>query len=246
MNAQPVPARPVPEPPHHLARARTAAWAYLRRAPGTHLWLLALFVTTVAMHRMSPEFQEHFLRQRSTNLHQLATDPVRVLIASAFWLDGGTWISYAVIYTIFHVPAERWLGTWRWLLALAVAHVGATYISEGVLYWAIHQGRAPQSAVNTLDVGVSYALAGIQAILFYRITAPWRWIYLAAVLLWYGSALVHGRTFTDVGHLTAALLGLACYPLTRGRGERWDPTRSKPAGWLRGLLHRSSGRSADH
>jgi hypothetical protein len=242
MNAPPAPARPVPEPPHHLVRALAAAWTYLRRAPGTHLWLLALFVTTVAIHHMSPDFEEDFLRQRSTNLHQLATDPVRVLIASAFWLDGGSWIPYVFLYTVFHAPAERWLGTWRWLVAVAVCHVGATYISEGVLYVAIHQGRAPESAVNTLDVGVSYALAGIQALLFYRIADPWRWFYLAAVLLWYGSALVHGRTFTDVGHLTAALLGLACYPLTFGRDGVWQPTRSRAVTWLRGLRHRS----ADH
>ncbi|WP_201776413.1 rhomboid-like protein [Streptacidiphilus carbonis] len=237
MNAQSAPAEAAPEPPQPAARALAAAWAYARRAPGTYLWLLALLGTTVVIRRMDPAFHDQFLRQRSTNLHQLSTDPVRVLIASAFWLDGGGWIVYFVVYNIFHVPAERWLGTWRWLTALTIAHVGATYISEGVLYWAIHQGRAPESAVNTLDVGVSYALAGIQGILFYRIGGPWRWVYLTGVLLWYGSALVHGRTFTDVGHFTATLLGLACYPLTRGRGERWDPIA-----WLRSRRRRSAHR----
>ncbi|MFC1419789.1 rhomboid-like protein [Streptacidiphilus cavernicola] len=214
------------------ATAGKALWEYVRSAPGTFLWLLALAVTTHVINHMNPAFQDEFLRQRSTNLHELSTRPVRVLVASAFWLDGGGWLGYFVLYNLFHAPAERWLGTWRWLGVLAFAHVGATYLSEGVLYWAIRHGNAPESAVNTLDVGVSYALAGVQAVLVYRLAAPWRWIYLAVLLLWYGSALWHGRTFTDVGHFTAVLLGLLCYPLTRGRGAPWSPTA-----WLRSLRH---------
>lgn len=223
-----------PSVPQRLAGAGAAVWRYVRRAPGTFLWLLALAVTSAVIRHMDPAFYDDFLRQRSTNLHELSTNPVRVLIGSAFWLDGGGWFSYFVVYNIFHVPAERWLGTLRWLAVLAIAHVGATYLSEGVLYWAIQHGRAPASAVNTLDVGVSYALAGIQAVLCYRIAKPWCYVYGGAVLLWYGSALFEGRTFTDVGHLTACLLGLACYPLTRGRGPRWDPIAR-----LRSLRHRT-------
>jgi len=200
-----------------------AAWRYVRSAPGTFLWLLALLVTTIVLHHISPASTEAFLRRRSTNLHQLARDPVRVLAASTLWLDGGSWLGYVVLYNLFHVPVERWLGTLRWFLVIAAAHVGATYLSEGVLYWAIHHGRAPASAVNTLDVGVSYALAGAQAVLAYRIATPWRYPYAAVVLLWYGSAMISGRTFTDVGHLSAALIGFACYPLTRGRGPAVNP-----------------------
>jgi hypothetical protein len=229
-----------PEPPtgteharHLLARVPAAAWAYVRSAPGTFVWLLALAVSTHVINHMDPAFTDEFLRQRSTNLHELATNPVRVLIGSAFWLDGGGWFGYFVAYNIFHVPAERWLGTLRWLAVLAIAHVGATYISEGVLYSAIQHGVAPASSADTLDVGVSYALAGVQGVLVYRITAPWRYVYGGALLLWYGSALFQGRTFTDVGHLTAYLLGLACYPLARGRGEPWNPIA-----WIRSLRHR--------
>ena len=226
--------QPLHKPPLRMAAtAGSAVWGYVRRAPGTFLWLLALAVTTHVINHMNPAFQDEFLRRRSTNLHELSRRPVRVLIASAFWLDGGGWFGCFLLYNLFHVPAERWLGTWRWLGVVASAHVGATYLSQGVLYWAVRHGTAPADAVDTLDVGVSYALAGVQAVLVYRIAPPWRWYYLAAVLLWYGSALVHGRTLTDVGHLTAALLGLACYPLTRGRGPAWNPT-----GWLRSLRRR--------
>ncbi|MEU9563505.1 rhomboid-like protein [Streptomyces sp. NPDC048161] len=218
-----------PSSPAPPTRHRTTAGSWLRSAgywirsaPGTYIWLAALFVTTVIVHQMSPDFEEDFLRQRSTNIHELSQDPVRVLIASAFWIDGGLWFPYAVLYTVFHAPAERWLGTLRWFAVVVLAHVLATLAGESVLAWAIRHGHMAPSAANTLDVGVSYALAGVAAVLTYRVPAPWQYVYLFAVLVFYGVPLVTGRTFTDVGHFTAVLIGLACYPLARPR------SRSRP------------------
>ncbi|GGN60832.1 membrane protein [Streptomyces albiflavescens] len=201
-------------------------------APGTYVWLGILFVTTVAVHQMSPEFEEQFLRQRSTNIHELSNNPVRVLIGSAMWIDGGRWAPYAVLYAVFHAPAERWLGTARWLLVCLAAHVLASLISEGALLLAVRHGVAPHSAVNTLDIGVSYALAGVIAVLTYRIASPWRYPYLAVVLVGYGVPLAIGRTFTDLGHFISVLIGLACYPLVRGRGKARNPKETVAA--LRG------------
>ncbi|TQF75192.1 hypothetical protein FK531_00210 [Rhodococcus spelaei] len=198
-------------------------WVYIRRAPGTFIWLAILLVTTIVVARLSPGAERHVLGSRSTNLHHLEEDPLRVLVTSAFWLSGGGWITYFIIFNIFHVPAERWLGTLRWVLVCVIAHVGATYLSEGVLYWAINDGRAPEKAAFTLDVGVSYALAGVVGVLTYRIIKPWRYVYLAGVLVFFATPLFSGATFTDVGHLSAVVIGLACYPLTRARHGVWDP-----------------------
>ncbi|MFJ8505847.1 rhomboid-like protein [Streptomyces avermitilis] len=209
-----------------------AVWAYVRSAPGTYVWLAILFVTTVALHHMSPDFEEDFLRQRSTNIHELSRDPLRVLITSAMWIDGGHWLPYAVLYTVFHAQAERWLGTARWLAVCVAAHVLATLASEGALLEAIRNGVAPRSAVNTLDIGVSYALAGVVAVLTYRIAAPWRYVYLVVVLAVYGGSLAASPTFTDFGHFLALLIGLACYPLARGGGKAWNPKETLAA--LRG------------
>ncbi|MEW1547720.1 rhomboid-like protein [Streptomyces tsukubensis] len=216
---------------NHRARALAAAVrtgaararAYVRSAPGTYLWLAVLFVTTVLVHFMSPEFETEFLRRRSTNIEQLSTDPLRVLISSALWIDGGGWLSYAVLYSVFHAPAERWLGTLRWAVVAVTAHVLATFASQGALLWAIRHGLAPESAADTLDFGVSYALAGVVGVLVYHIAAPWRYVYLAGVLIVYGLPLVTGHTFTDLGHFVSVLIGLACVPLTRGRGPAWNP-----------------------
>lgn len=102
-------------------------------------------------------------------------------------------------------------------LAAVAAHVGATLVGEGILHWAIRHGRAHEAAARTLDVGVSYALTGVVAALTYRIAPPWRHPYVGAVLIFYGVPLIAGPDFTDIGHFTAVLIGLACYPLTRGR-----------------------------
>ncbi|MEU6014887.1 rhomboid-like protein [Streptomyces sp. NPDC047515] len=219
-----------PSSPAPPTRPRTTAgsWirsvgSWIRSAPGTYIWLAALFVTTVIVHQMSPDFEKDFLRQRSTNIHELSHDPVRVLIVSAFWIDSGLWVPYAILYTVFHAPAERWLGTLRWFAVAVAAHVLASLVSEGILAWAIRHGHVPESAANTLDIGVSYALAGVIAVLTYRVPTSWRPVYLFAVLVFYGIPLVTGPTFTDLGHFTAVLIGLACYPLTRSRHRTKTP-----------------------
>ncbi|MFB7498181.1 rhomboid-like protein [Streptomyces sp. NPDC056161] len=213
-------------------RGLGAAAAYVRSAPGTYLWLLILFATTVALHYMSPAFEQAFLRHRSTNIHELSRDPVRVLITSAMWIDGEYWLPYAALYTVFHAQAERWLGTLRWLVVCVAAHVLATVGSELTLLHAIDVGAAPRRAADTLDIGVSYALAGVVGVLTYRIAAPWRYGYLAAVLIFFLVPLLTGATFTDLGHFLSVLIGLACYPLVRGRGKAWNPKETLTA--LRG------------
>lgn len=215
-------ARPRPQPRPAAAAARSA-WAYVRRAPGTFIWLAILLVTTAILAHLTPQIRTRWILHRSTNLHELSHNPIRVLISSALWIDGGHWWPYLILYNLFHVPAERWLGTLRWLAVAAVSHVGATYISQSIVYFEIRHGTAPASDAFIPDIGVSYALAGVEAVLTYLIAAPWRYLYIAALLAYYGDALIDGRTFTDVGHFTALLLGLACYPLTGSRPGRWDP-----------------------
>ena len=206
-----------------VATAGRTVWRYVRRAPGTFIWLAILFVTTQVLKHVDPGIADGILEKRSTNIHYLSEQPLRVLVRSALWIDGGSWFLYFVLYNVFHATAERWLGTRRWLAVVVLAHVIATYVSEGVLLWAINHGHAGPQMRYTLDYGVSYALAGVAAVLTYWLPPPWRYLYCAGVLIFYGYPLVHGRTFTDLGHFTAALVGLACYPVARGRMARSTP-----------------------
>ncbi len=67
---------------------------------------------------------------------------------------------------------------------------------------------------------MSYFVVGIVGVLTYHIPPRWRWLYLAAALVVFGVSLAVKRDFTQLGHFSALLLGLACYPLTRIRAAR--------------------------
>nr|WP_260611918.1 rhomboid-like protein [Streptomyces sp. WAC04770] len=199
-------------------RALSAVRRWIVTAPGTYIWLTVLFVTTVLLHRTTPAFEDGTSGGISDGSSGAPSwDPVRPLLSGVLWIDGGHWLPYAVLFTVFHATAEHWLGTLRWLAVAALTHVLAVLLGEGVLGWAVRYGDASQSAGNTLEVGVSYALAGVVAVLTYRVPHPWRYVYAFAVLVFYGVPLAaDGRTVTDLGHVTAVLTGLACYRLTRG------------------------------
>ncbi len=209
----------------------TNAWAlvrgYVRSAPLTYGWLVVLLATTLVQHSLSPRILRALLQSTSTNLHHLASDPVRVLVNSLLWIDGSYWWPYVLIFTLFLAPAERWLGHLRWLAVGLSCHLAATFLSEGYLYWSIQQAQASPRLIDARDVGVSYFVVGIAGVLFYRIPGRWRWAYLASIAIVAVSALVARTNFTSMGHLFALLLGLACYPLTRGR--RRAPAEYTPA-----------------
>jgi tRNA(Arg) A34 adenosine deaminase TadA len=189
----------------------------VRSAPLTYAWLVVLLATTLVQHSLSARLLRTLLQSTSTNLHHLASDPLRVLVNSLLWIDGSYWWPYVLIFTLFLAPAERWLGHLRWLVAGLVCHLGATILSEGFLYWSIQEAKASPRLVDARDVGVSYFVVGIAGLLFYRIPRRWRWVYLGALVAIAVAALVVRTNFTSLGHLCALLLGLACYPLTLGR-----------------------------
>jgi len=191
-------------------------WSYVRSAPWTFSWLTVLLATTIVQHSVSDSTLDHLLVKRSTNLNNLHHNPVQVLVQSLLWIDGNYWFPYLLSYIIFHATAERWLGSWRWAVIGLTAHVGATYLSQGILRYAIDQGWASSQMVDVRDVGVSYFMAAIIGVLIYHIAYPWRWLYLAAALAKYGLPLIHGG-FTDIGHFSSLLIGFAFYPLIRGR-----------------------------
>jgi hypothetical protein len=195
----------------------TTVWRYVKTAPLTYSWLVVLLVTTIVQHSIPARHLHALLQKESTNLHHLASDPIRVLIQSLLWIDGKYWWPYLIVFTLFLAPAERWLGQLRWLLVGLGCHVGATYLSEGYLYWRIQEALSSPRLIDARDIGVSYFVVGIVGVLTYHIPRRWRWPYLVAALVVFGAVLVVKRDFTNLGHFSALVLGLACYPLTRSR-----------------------------
>jgi hypothetical protein len=192
-------------------------WRYVKSAPLTYSWLVVLLITTIIQHTIPARHLQALLQKESTNLHHLASDPIRVLIQSLLWIDGHYWRPYLLVFTLFLAPAERWLGHLRWLVVGLVCHVGATYLSEGYLYWRIQETVTSPRLIDARDIGVSYFVVGIVGVLTYHIPSRWRWLYLAAALVVFGVSLAVKRDFTQLGHFSALLIGLACYPLTRSR-----------------------------
>lgn len=207
-------------------RVLSDIWGYVRSAPWTFTWLALLLVTTIIQHSVSSSTLDRMLEKRSTNLNNLHHDPIKVLYQSLMWIDGGHWWPYLLSYCIFHATAERWLGSLRWLVVGLSAHVLATYISEGLLGVAIRHGEASSELVDVRDIGVSYFLAAIVGVLTYHIAYPWRWLYLILALGKYGLPVIGHLSFTAIGHLTSLLIGLAFYPIIRGRENKLlDPMK---------------------
>jgi len=199
---------------------------FISSAPVTFAWLTVLFMTTVVQHLLPRIHLRELLQQDSTNLHHLAANPVRVLLTSLFWIDGYAWWPYLLIFCLFLAPAERWLGSLRFLIAGLTAHVLATFISEGFLYWQIQEAIVSPRNLNARDIGVSYFIVGIIGLLTYHIVRPWRRVYLLVSIAWFGIPLALNPKFTPLGHVSALIIGLALYPLSRGRTEPpLDPGR---------------------
>ena len=222
-----------------VSRWGIAVVRFVRSAPLTYIWLVILLVTTRYVHSLPRQARNQLLLDSSTNLRNLFTQPVHVLFASLFWLDGKYWwywFPYLVLFTLFLAPAERWLGQRRWLTVGLTAHVVATFISEGAVYLEIHNHfvhhRLAKALVDSRDIGVSYFLVGVAAVLAYHIAPPWRWGYLGLLILVCAAALFIGPSFkmhvipgfTAIGHFSAIFVGLCFYRMARRRdGPRWRP-----------------------
>src|ERR1700744_1304893 len=204
-----------------------AVWHFVSGAPLTYGWLIVLTITTAIQHEL-PQRQLHtMLLHHSTNIDALARGPLDVLFSSLLWIDGKNLEPYLLLFALFLAPAEHWLGQLRWLMVGLTAHILATYISEVLLELAIHTHHAPLKLVRATDIGVSYFLVGVIAVLSYHIARPWRWGYLGILFLIFGYPLVRMNIghldFTAIGHFSSILIGLCFYPMARTRGEPWNP-----------------------
>lgn len=192
---------------------------HFARAPLTTAWLLVLLITTIVQHAVSAATVSRWLAESSTDLVHLSREPLSVLASSLVWLDGAYWLPYALFFGVLLVPTEHWLGARRWLMVGVAGHVLATYISQGALWLAIYAGFAGPSEVSMRDVGVSYFMFAIMGVLAYRFTGRWRAVYVAVIVTCCLTPLIVDVGVTNLGHFSAVLIGLACYPLTRGVGS---------------------------
>jgi hypothetical protein len=186
-------------------------------APLSFAWLAVLFVTTRIQRSAGRRKARRIQRTYSTNLRRLRAEPSRVLAASLFWLDDRKWSPYVPMFVGVVAPAERRLRWWRWLLVGLGAHVIGTYVGQSYLRLQIRRGRAPKRLVDARDVGVSYFLLGVAGTVTGYVAPPWRSRSQVTAVAALSVNAAARPTFTEIGHLTAFLVGLAAIPLAPDR-----------------------------
>jgi membrane associated rhomboid family serine protease len=187
---------------------------YVRSAPFTYVFLFILLITTWVFNTSSPSTARTLLLERSTNLHQLGHDPMRALVASAFWLSSSPeLLVWLILFSLVLAPVERWIGSARTAFVFAFGHAGATLITAGGLWLAIHYDVADRDVAHAVDVGVSYGFFAVAAVLAFRLSGRWRALYLAVLTGYLGVAAGVIQGFTDFGHLAAFSIGLLATPL---------------------------------
>ncbi|NUR85909.1 MAG: hypothetical protein HOY71_17660 [Nonomuraea sp.] len=218
------------------------AWEWLkdwaRLAPFTTvLWLLVV-VHAWMLVGLPPKLRDAVLLTHSTTLTHLRREPLTVLFGSAMWTDVDELLFMTFTAVIYLAPLERWIGTWRTVLAFLAGHIGATvlialWIEETVMITP----EQDKVYARTIDVGISYGAYCCAALLAYRLSRPYRvavWALLLAYLLYQASLTDFDARvdYTSLGHLVAFAIGLLLWPLTRtvrARRHRDDPWIKIPA-----------------
>lgn len=197
---------------------------WISSAPATSAYLLVLVATTAVLSSSSERSDNQLLLSVSTNLHQLTRDPVRVLIASAFWTSGWWELAlWTALFAAILAPVERRIGWRRTTLTFATGHLAATLVVATGLWIGIQLGARDPGDVVAQDVGASYGFFAVAALAAYLLAPRYRIRYLAAIVVYVVSAAALFHNFTDFGHLAAVAIGLACYPLVRGKTTRSIP-----------------------
>lgn len=188
------------------------AKAFLRSAPGTYTYLFVLIITTWVLQTSSSKIAEELLLERSTNLHQLIRDPMRVLFGSAFWVASTGELLFSLLaFSLVATAVERWIGTARTAAVFFFGHVGATLMVAFWLWASLNFTVVKSPTTSARDVGSSYGLAALAALLTYRAPSPKRWIYVVSIVLLIGITVSLDPSFTNWGHLFAFTIGFLSY-----------------------------------
>lgn len=185
---------------------------FLKSAPGTFTYLFVLIITTWVLQTSSSKVAQQLLLERSTNLHHLVHDPMRVLFGSAFWVTNtGELLFSLVAFSFVASHVERWIGTARTASVFFFGHVGATLIVAFWLWASLNFTVVKSPTTSARDVGSSYGLAALAALLTYRAPTPRRWIFIGAIALLLAITLSVDPSFTNWGHTFAFGIGFLSY-----------------------------------
>jgi hypothetical protein len=178
------------------------------------VYLVVLLVTWWTLRGASARLDHRLILSASTNVTNMRHDPVQVLISSAFWPDS-TAVPWQMVieFLIVMVAAERWLGTRRLVAVFAAGHIGATLLTFAGIVYGLDQGLLPVEVAKASDVGTSYGLYAVAALLVFRFPPRWRLLSASALTTYLVFSAWNEPTFTAFGHLAAITIGFAAYPV---------------------------------
>ncbi|WP_240167537.1 rhomboid-like protein [Streptomyces noursei] len=187
------------------------------------LYVGALQCGAYATARLPVPRRAELLRAHSTNVANLRAGRWGTLATSAAFVEEPLPAAYGVALLAALGTAEARWGTGRAAAVFAAGHVGASLLVYAGLHgrrWARRAAARPApeleaaggaGTAHAVDVGASYGFYATLGAL--AASVPHRGARAAATggLLALGAVPVvrRGRTFTDVGHLTALALGVA-------------------------------------
>ncbi|MFJ4793890.1 rhomboid-like protein [Kitasatospora purpeofusca] len=201
-------------PPGPLLGSSLGPW--IRRLPrNPAFWYVAALAAMWPVLHLLPSERVHALRTwASTDLGNLHLwpegHPIESLTVSVFVPQDTIWVWPVFALSLFAVVGA--LGARRAVASVALVHVAATALTEGLVWWRIEHGSLPAEAAHAMDTGPSYVVVTALTLAATRARPAWSravWLLMLAVA---APALLAGLPDGDtaaVGHLVSLLAGLA-------------------------------------
>lgn len=188
---------------------------WVRRAPLTYVYLTVITFTTWLLANTSEPLRKAFLAEQSTNLHELSTNPVTVLLRSAMYVSPGELVVWWVGFSLVVAPLEHRFGWQRVLVGFSVGHVLATVAVAWLQVWAIRAENHPDPSRVLIDVGASYGFSALAALATYQGSLRRRLLWAGGIVVLLAAAVAVDLDWATVGHCVAALVGFASFRLVR-------------------------------
>ncbi|WP_396447348.1 rhomboid-like protein [Actinomadura sp.] len=184
------------------------AFAKRYAMPLTFLGLFAV-VWLVQVLVLPPGARHALIAWASTNLSNLAVNPVGTMVASAFVAEGAQGV-LLVAAAVGLFPLARRFGNLRAVVLVAASHVLGTLVSQGIALVRLEAGLLSDSIRTIPDVGPSYVLCAALVAAFLYGRGRVRRLLALAGLCALAPVLLDGLLalqIAAVGHLTAMLAG---------------------------------------
>jgi len=208
-----------------MLSAFSAVLARLGRLRVTLLYAAALAAVAVGVAHLHPQMQQSVMRHVSTNLHNLGEGKVGTLVSSAFVNEAGPiYIWLPGLVALLALGELLWESR-RLAVTFVVGHIGATLLVAAGIAAALTVGKVSSSIVDVTDVGMSYGAVAVLGSFTAAIPRRWRagwaggWLAVA-----FGSAVLSGGQFTNVGHAVALVIGMAV-GARFGAPQQWTAPR---------------------